>query len=110
MACQCGRCPVLSVGIQRSGQSGHLWLSRPDVHMPGLVYLALSTGNQGPHAGGDRGVLDPPARRPSAAGRSQSHRQTVGTDDNTMTHFFYMDEADPSKVAHWYESVGPVAF
>jgi hypothetical protein len=27
-----------------------------------------------------------------------------------MTHFFYMDERDPSKVAHWYGSVGPVAF
>jgi hypothetical protein len=27
-----------------------------------------------------------------------------------MTHFFYMDEKDPSKVAHWYGSVGPVAF
>jgi hypothetical protein len=27
-----------------------------------------------------------------------------------MTHFFYMDETDPSKVAHWYGSVGPVAF
>ena len=27
-----------------------------------------------------------------------------------MTHFFYMDERDPSKVAQWYGSVGPVAF
>jgi hypothetical protein len=27
-----------------------------------------------------------------------------------MTHFFHMDEKDPSKVAHWYGSVGPVAF
>jgi hypothetical protein len=27
-----------------------------------------------------------------------------------MTHFFNMDEADPSKVAHWYGSVSPVAF
>jgi hypothetical protein len=27
-----------------------------------------------------------------------------------MTHFFYMDERDPSKVAYWYGSVGPVAF
>ena len=27
-----------------------------------------------------------------------------------MTHFFYMDEEDPSKVAHWYGSVGPVQF
>jgi hypothetical protein len=27
-----------------------------------------------------------------------------------MTHFFYMDERDPSKVARWYGSVGPVAF
>jgi hypothetical protein len=27
-----------------------------------------------------------------------------------MTHFFYMDEKDPSKVAHWYGSVGPVQF
>ena len=27
-----------------------------------------------------------------------------------MTHFFYMDEKDPSKVAHWYGSEGPVAF
>ncbi len=26
-----------------------------------------------------------------------------------MTHFFYMDEEDPSKVAHWYGSVGPGA-
>jgi hypothetical protein len=28
----------------------------------------------------------------------------------TMTHFFYMDKADPSKVSHWYGAVGPVAF
>jgi hypothetical protein len=28
----------------------------------------------------------------------------------TMTHFFYMDEADPTKVSHWYGAVGPVAF
>jgi hypothetical protein len=27
-----------------------------------------------------------------------------------MTHFFYMDEKDPSKVAHWYGAVGPVEF
>jgi hypothetical protein len=27
-----------------------------------------------------------------------------------MTHFFYMDEKDPSKVARWFGSVGPVAF
>jgi hypothetical protein len=24
----------------------------------------------------------------------------------TMTHFFYMDKADPSKVSHWYGAVG----
>ena len=28
----------------------------------------------------------------------------------TMTHFFYMDEKNPSKVARWYGAVGPVAF
>jgi len=28
----------------------------------------------------------------------------------TMTHFFYMDERDPSKVKHWYGAVGPVSF
>ena len=27
-----------------------------------------------------------------------------------MTHFFYMDEANPTKVRAWYGSVGPVAF
>jgi hypothetical protein len=27
-----------------------------------------------------------------------------------MTHFFYMDEKDPSKVRCWIGSVGPVAF
>jgi hypothetical protein len=27
-----------------------------------------------------------------------------------MAHFFYMDEADPTKVGHWHGSVGPVAF
>jgi SnoaL-like domain len=27
-----------------------------------------------------------------------------------MTHFFYMDKKDPTKVAQWYGSVGPVAF
>jgi hypothetical protein len=27
-----------------------------------------------------------------------------------MTHFFYMDEADPTKVRHWYGSVGPIQF
>ena len=27
-----------------------------------------------------------------------------------MTHFFYMDEADPSKVRSWIGSVGPIAF
>jgi hypothetical protein len=27
-----------------------------------------------------------------------------------MTHFFYMDEANPEKVRAWYGAVGPVAF
>ncbi|MGH7056584.1 MAG: nuclear transport factor 2 family protein [Acetobacteraceae bacterium] len=27
-----------------------------------------------------------------------------------MMHFFYMDEADPTKVRAWFGSVGPVAF
>jgi hypothetical protein len=27
-----------------------------------------------------------------------------------MTHFFYMDEKNPDKVAFWYGSVGPVVF
>ena len=27
-----------------------------------------------------------------------------------MTHFFYMDDADPTKVRAWYGSVGPFAF
>jgi hypothetical protein len=27
-----------------------------------------------------------------------------------MTHFFYMDETDPSKVRHWLGAVGPVGF
>jgi hypothetical protein len=27
-----------------------------------------------------------------------------------MTHFFYMDHKDSSKVIHWHGSVGPVAF
>jgi hypothetical protein len=33
-----------------------------------------------------------------------------GTLKPAMTHFFYMDKADPSKVAAWYGSVGPVEF
>ncbi|MGI4807585.1 MAG: nuclear transport factor 2 family protein [Janthinobacterium lividum] len=28
----------------------------------------------------------------------------------TMTHFFYMDEKDPSKVSRWIGSVGPLGF
>ncbi len=28
----------------------------------------------------------------------------------TMTHFFYMDETNPSKVKRWYGAVGPVSF
>jgi chemotaxis protein MotA len=28
----------------------------------------------------------------------------------TMTHFFYMDKRDPSKVSKWYGAVGPTAF
>jgi len=28
----------------------------------------------------------------------------------TMTHFFYMDEANPSKVRRWIGSVGPIGF
>jgi hypothetical protein len=28
----------------------------------------------------------------------------------TMTHFFYMDEADPAKVSRWVGSVGPTGF
>ena len=28
----------------------------------------------------------------------------------TMTHFFYMDETDPSKIKRWHGAVGPVAF
>ncbi len=42
---------------------------------------------------------------------------TMTPDDDTkpivepvMTHLFYMDEADPSKVAAWIGSVGPVQF
>jgi hypothetical protein len=27
-----------------------------------------------------------------------------------MTHFFYMDESDPTKVRSWFGSVGPIAF
>ena len=27
-----------------------------------------------------------------------------------MTHFFYMDEADPTKVRHWFGAVGPIQF
>jgi hypothetical protein len=27
-----------------------------------------------------------------------------------MTHFFYMDDADPTKVRSWIGSVGPIAF
>lgn len=28
----------------------------------------------------------------------------------TMTHFFYMDDADPAKVRRWIGAVGPIAF
>ena len=28
----------------------------------------------------------------------------------TMTHFFYRDEADDTKVRHWVGAVGPVSF
>jgi hypothetical protein len=42
---------------------------------------------------------------------------TMTPDDRTqpvvhpvMTHFFYMDESDPSKVRAWHGSVGPVQF
>lgn len=28
----------------------------------------------------------------------------------TMTHFFYMDKNDPTKVSHWHGAVGPVSF
>ena len=42
---------------------------------------------------------------------------TMVPDDGTkpvvrpvMTHFFYMDEADPTKVRSWFGSVGPVGF
>ena len=28
----------------------------------------------------------------------------------TMAHFFYMDEADQTKVKHWHGAVGPAAF
>ncbi|NTI47201.1 nuclear transport factor 2 family protein [Agrobacterium rhizogenes] len=42
---------------------------------------------------------------------------TMTPDDRTqpvvspvMTHFFYMDEVEPTKVRHWYGSVGPIAF
>ncbi len=28
----------------------------------------------------------------------------------TMTHFFYMDQNDATKVKHWYGAVGPVSF
>jgi hypothetical protein len=42
---------------------------------------------------------------------------TMTPDDKTksvvkpvMTHFFYMDEKDPSKVRRWFGAVGPVQF
>ena len=28
----------------------------------------------------------------------------------TMTHFFYMDEKDPTKVSRWIGAVGPTGF
>jgi hypothetical protein len=28
----------------------------------------------------------------------------------TMTHFFYMDETNPTKVKHWHGAVGPASF
>jgi hypothetical protein len=28
----------------------------------------------------------------------------------TMSHFFYMDEKDPTKVGRWIGAVGPTAF
>lgn len=34
----------------------------------------------------------------------------IGTARPTMTHFFYMDQADPTKVAFWKGSVGPTEF
>jgi len=27
-----------------------------------------------------------------------------------MTHFFYMDEKDPTKVSRWFGAVGPIQF
>ncbi len=34
----------------------------------------------------------------------------MGTVKPTMTHFFYMNEADPLKVIRWVGSVGPTGF
>lgn len=28
----------------------------------------------------------------------------------TMTHFFYMDDQDPTKISRWIGSVGPTGF
>src|SRR5215471_17617562 len=42
---------------------------------------------------------------------------TMTSDDKTkpivkpvMTHFFYMDQKDPSRVRRWFGSVGPIQF
>jgi hypothetical protein len=37
-------------------------------------------------------------------------KPAIKTARPTMTHFFYMDQADPTKVAMWKGSVGPVEF
>jgi len=35
---------------------------------------------------------------------------SIPTAKPVMTHFFYMDDKDPTKVSRWFGSVGPVAF
>lgn len=36
--------------------------------------------------------------------------KSIPTARPAMTHFFYMDDKDPTKVIAWYGSVGPTAF
>ena len=50
---------------------------------------------------------DPSQRSQHAGHPFVSSKKTVKP---VMTHFFYMDEANPSKVRSWIGSVGPVAF
>jgi hypothetical protein len=50
------------------------------------------------------------ARRPEEHETTEKVKQQIGPLEATMSHFFYMDTKDATKVLRWIGAVGPTGF